>query len=960
MNLTSNLIRSTAFLLLLAGAVIFNACKEDDPIPVATVSFTNSSQVIGEQSGEQTINITFSRPAAATGTVTVNYSSDNATYGNDFTTTPTGSSGSFEITIAKGQSAAQFKITPVNNNLLDGDKSVEFTLSDPEKGFELGANAELTVSITDDESPVQANFAVGSSSIAEATTAGLDVVINLSAAAPGAGNLILNVSSDNAVYGTHYTTVPAATNNSIALPYTPGQLNANVKVIPVDDLEVNANRLITLTLSSSSSEAVVIGSIIPSHQFTLNDDETASQATFATASGTVSEGDAAGIQVNIGLSPAASAAGSVKVTLTSENAVYGTAYTTDPAATEGVVTIPVAAGETTVSFKVIPVNDSEEKSNRLINLAITGGTGIVTPGSSNTSYALTISEDDIASSITSVRALYQGATSTITDDIYIRGVITSTNDNLNSRNVFIQDAFGAIQLRFATTNTLERGDEVRVELKDVAIGLNAGLLQLGGSSGMPNTKATKIGTKNLPSYQTITISDLNSGNYESKLVKIENVGFFDANGVNNLRYDGGSGAGNNKIGDAAGNTAIVRVESTSTSANSPFANALIPTGTGTLQGIVGVFNGLWQLSPMVSGDVFTDNGTATISVNPVSLSFGDVTKGSSSTLTYDLSGTSLIGNISIKAPASYTVSSDGSTFAQEISVPSSTVNTGPVTITVNFSPNSGVNQTIAGKLVIKSIGATVKEVDVSGNETGNEGLSTIQLNEQFDYPTGQLTAVNTGANVSGGKWVNFSGSSLPLQVTAGSLSYTGYPGTTGNKVSMVNGSAEDAYTAFPSVTTGKVYLAFLVNVTSATGLAANTSTTGDHFAGLLPGNSTSNFAGRVSLRAGASANTYQLGLRATGVSSQVAEFSSTDLPLNTTVLIVLSYEIVSGTTNDIVKMFINPDISGAEPAASFTQTSLGDMPDVTRFYLRQGTNAVNADVDGIRVALKWEDLFNNN
>ena len=933
--------------------ILMAACKEDDPIPVATVQFSSATQLGGEQAGEQTITLNFDKAAATDGTLEVSWESSDAEYGTDFTTNPDADGGSMTLSIAKGQSAAQFRISPVNNNLLDGDRSVTFTLADPTEGFEIGATGEMTFNITDDESPVQANFSVATSSVSEDASAGTTLTVNFSDAVPGTGELTVTLSSANATYGTHYTTEPAAVNNAIKIAVSAGATSASIKVIPVDNADAAEAKTLSLTLSAFSGDAATIGSLIPAHTLTISDNELASQAAFASATGSVSEKESAGLEATISLTPATTGAGTVKVSLTSENAVYGTDYTTDPAAVEGVVTVPVVADKSSVSFKIIPVNDSEQKANRLINLAITGGTGIVSVAAQGTSQAVTITEDDIPVTIASVRALFQGSTLTISDDSFIQGVIISANNNVTARNAFIQDASGGIQLRFAANNTLVRGDEARIFLKDVALGLNSGLLQLGGSNGMANEKAVKIGTGTLPAYAKVTLAELNTGAYESRLVEIENVGFFDANDVNTLRYDGGSGAGNNRVGDASGASTVLRVES-----YAPFNTSTIPAGTGTLRGIATIFTTTVQLTPQEAADIFTQNETATQTVSQSALSFGDVANGSSSTLTYQVSGTQLIGAVTVKATTGYTVSTDGTTFAAEVSIPSATANAGPVTVTVKFAPTSGVNQPLSGKITHKSVGAKTKEIDLTGNETGNGNVSTLILTENFDYNTGQLTAVNAGTNVSGGKWTSYSGTTNVLQVTSGSLNYTGYPAAVGNKVTMVAGSAEDAYTAFTGVTTGKVYVAFLANVTAATSLAANSSTTGDYFAALLPVANTTALSARVTIKAGATANTYNLGLRASSTNS-AAVFSNVDLPLNETRLIVISYEIVAGTTNDVMSMWINPDISGSAPTPTVTQTNAGgDLADITRFVLRQGSNAAFTEIDGIRVALKWEDLFN--
>src|SRR5688572_26253470 len=119
--------------------------------------------------------------------------------------------------------------------------------------------------------------------------------------------------------------------------------------------------------------------------------------------------------------------------------------------------------------------------------------------------------------------------------------------------------------------------------------------------------------------------------------------------------------------------------------------------------------------------------------------------------------------------------------------------------------------------------------------------------EEFSYSTGQLTTV------SGGTWVNFSGTGNFIQVTGGSLTYSGYVSSgIGNKIDIVSvgSSAEDVYRQFTTQTSGTTYAAFLVNVANTTGLSLNTSANGDHFAGFLASSSTTNFASRVSIRLG--------------------------------------------------------------------------------------------------------------
>ena len=226
------------------------------------------------------------------------------------------------------------------------------------------------------------------------------------------------------------------------------------------------------------------------------------------------------------------------------------------------------------------------------------------------------------------------------------------------------------------------------------------------------------------------------------------------------------------------------------------------------------------------------------------------------------------------------------------------------------------------------------------------------LTEEFNYSVGQLTTVSSG------NWVNFSGTAQFIQVSAGNLTYTGYASSgVGNKIDVVRvtTSAEDAYRQFATQSSGTIYAGFLLSVTNTTGLALNSSGTGDYMAGFLSSSSTTALNDRIVIKAGVTANTYQLGLRAS-TSNPAAVFSTTEYTPGVTHLIVFSYQIVAGAANDIENMWIDPALGGSEPAATVAQTSLSDLSDVARFFIRQNDNTPNASIDGIRVGTAWRDI----
>lgn len=241
------------------------------------------------------------------------------------------------------------------------------------------------------------------------------------------------------------------------------------------------------------------------------------------------------------------------------------------------------------------------------------------------------------------------------------------------------------------------------------------------------------------------------------------------------------------------------------------------------------------------------------------------------------------------------------------------------------------------------------------------------LTEDFNYPAGQLTSAGSGANVSGGNWVSSSGNANYIPVIAGTLSYTGYStgasATNNNKVSLVatSASAEDAYRQFTTQTSGTIYASFLMNVTDQTRLAENNAT-GDFFAGFLSSTSTSAYGGgRVYIRKGVGANTFNLGVSAnTPTSNTPLVYSNIDLALGTTHLVTIAYTIVAGDINDTAKLFINRPVTLTEPAtpdavSAYASSSTGEVADIARFFLRQGTATQNGEIDGIKVSTNYYD-----
>src|SRR5690242_13086912 len=99
--------------------------------------------------------------------------------------------------------------------------------------------------------------------------------------------------------------------------------------------------------------------------------------------------------------------------------------------------------------------------------------------------------------------------------------------------------------------------------------------------------------------------------------------------------------------------------------------------------------------------------------------------------------------------------------------------------------------------------------------------------EDFNYNVGQLTSLNGGSNVSGGRWKTASGTRKPIQVVAGNLSFPGYttsPSGQSEHLLLDTGNrAERAYVSFNIVQNNTAYVSFLLKVNSTNALLSQNS-----------------------------------------------------------------------------------------------------------------------------------------
>lgn len=233
----------------------------------------------------------------------------------------------------------------------------------------------------------------------------------------------------------------------------------------------------------------------------------------------------------------------------------------------------------------------------------------------------------------------------------------------------------------------------------------------------------------------------------------------------------------------------------------------------------------------------------------------------------------------------------------------------------------------------------------------------LKLHETFSRNVGTLNVGQSGASTN--DWYSFSGTETDtyIQVVEGSLSYAGYVTTgTGNKAELVGKGADDLR-QFSEVTSGKVYLAAIINVDSL-----KKSTSPDYFLALGDA-SNSNMSPRLYIKsiqnADKSYGGFKLGVKK--VNEGLTNWSSETYLPNTNYLVVLEYEFVAKDSNDVVRVFVNPTVDTTTPTFVCDQSSSNEKPDIKKIAsvnLRKGTNTPGrVFVDEIKVATEWADLF---
>jgi hypothetical protein len=232
-------------------------------------------------------------------------------------------------------------------------------------------------------------------------------------------------------------------------------------------------------------------------------------------------------------------------------------------------------------------------------------------------------------------------------------------------------------------------------------------------------------------------------------------------------------------------------------------------------------------------------------------------------------------------------------------------------------------------------------------------LTSASFAQAFD-----VFSATPGSNLSANGWVIHSGTSGFVVTAAGSLTYPGLT-STGNKAVITSAGVEDVNlaSAAPILAAELVaYYSTLINVVNTTGLAANTDLAGNFFMFMGTGAGASSTVGafnaRLYIRAGSTADTFNLGILNNSGSPVTVSYSTTNHPVGTTLFIVVKFNFTTNTAS----LFVNPTIGGTEgtpTVSNATGTALAPAS-MGSVGIRQSLPTTgNIEIDEVRIGSTW-------
>ncbi|MFC3193811.1 Calx-beta domain-containing protein [Marinicella sediminis] len=360
----------------------------------ASVAFQSANSATTDEGTALNVAVVLTTPIPLTAPLSVDVvdaTGGTATSGADYTAV-----GTQTLTFPLGSTNGTVQnavLTPVNDNNVENDESVNLALQNLVGTGSIGAQASHAVTITEDDTATVAFQAASSASVNESTALTVNVLLTI----PSGGQLDVAVTADavdagggSATSGVDYT---AFGTQLISFPIgtTSGTIQGTT-LTPLDDPNSEGDETVNLALQNLSGPAAVSLAAPTTHTATITDDE--ASVVFQAAASATTEATPLNVAVVLSTPIPLTAPLSVDVV----DAGGGSATNATDYAAIGTQTLTFPMGSTngaTQNAVLTPVDDNNVENNETVNLALQNVVGTGSIGAQST-HTTTINENDTA------------------------------------------------------------------------------------------------------------------------------------------------------------------------------------------------------------------------------------------------------------------------------------------------------------------------------------------------------------------------------------------------------------------------------------------------------------------------------------------------------------------------------------------------------------------------------------
>jgi Calx-beta domain/Domain of unknown function DUF11 len=745
----------------------------------ATVTLANTTQ--GNEAGPVSGVMTLTQTAASGVNTVIAYSvAGTATNGTDYTAL------SGTVTIPAGSTTANITIPVIDDVVVEGNETVVITLTSitsGSPGVTLGAapNITATNTIADNDAPTVtiANTTNGN----EAGPVNGVMTVTMTAVRPTAVTLSYSVAG-TATSGVDFTAL------SGTVTIAAGATTATISIPVIDDLIVEGNETVVVTLTAVTSGAASLGAaanLVASNTITDNDTAT---VTIANTTNGNEAGAVAGVMTVT--QTKVSATNTVIAYTVSGTATSGADYT----ALSGTVTIP--AGSTTATID-IPVND---------DAIVEGGETVIVTLTSITSGLPTLGATLIATNTITDNDAATVTIANTTDGAEagpVNGVMTVTQTAVSATNTVIAYTVsgtatsGSDYTALSGTVTIPAGATtatITIPVTNDAIVENAETVIVtltAISSGLPTLGATLTATNTIADNDsaTVTIANTTDGAEAGPVNGVMTVTQTAVSATNTVvAYTVSGTATSGSDFTALSGTVTIPAGSTTATISIPVINDAIVEGSETVViTLTSVSSGLATLgATLTATNTIADNDSATVTVangtngTEVGPSNGTMTltqtavSATNTVIAYTVTGTATSGADYTALSGSVTILAGATTATITIPVIDDAIAEGSETVVVTLTSVSSGLATLGATLTATNTIADNDSATVTIANTTN-GVEAGPVNGVMTVTQTAVSATNTviaysvsGTATSGSDYTTLSGTvTIPAGVTTATI-----------------------------------------------------------------------------------------------------------------------------------------------------------------------------------------------